>query len=158
MIMKQTLAGLICYILLTASKSFGQSADFQGIEYVTPDTVKSKILDVLKQDGTGDPFYVIWNTQNDTTSIMITRSYSRAPNVSLLIKSSNRYIDLTENKKIPVILTSDILFSTIFHSVKNKGKKNEIMSETILGASGYIIEFNGTYGKSKLIKFEYFTY
>lgn len=145
-------------LIFMALKSFGQSTELRRIEYLTPDTVKDKILEVLKEDKTGEPFYVIWNTKNDTTSIMVSRSYSRDLKVVDLIKNSNRYINLTEKQNIPVILTSDILFSTFFHSVKNKGKENEIISETILGASGYIIEFTGTYGKSKLIKFEYFTY
>jgi hypothetical protein len=145
-----------CLTLITL-KSSGQNLQFKGIEYLTPDTVKNKILGVINADKTGDPFFVIWDTDRDTTYLRLAR-YSISDRLFELIRNSNRFVTLSKNQAIPILIGSDLEFNTMFHKVKNKGKETEIMDVTDFNISGYAIEFTGTYYNAKLIKFEWFTF
>ena len=117
----------------------------KGIEYLTPDTVKAKILEVIKADKRGHPFYVIWDTNRDTTYLRLAQYSTSDSTFFELIKNSNRFITLDEKHNIPIITDTDLDFSTLFHQVKNKGKKNGILNETSFNISGYNIYFTGTY-------------
>jgi hypothetical protein len=145
----------ISFLVLTISKSFGQIDTIKRIEYLIPDDVRDKILEVLKTEKPREPYFAVWNTKNDTTSILLADYNSSDVQLSKLLKSSNRYINLSKTKSITVVFGPDLLFSTIFHQVKNKGQKNEIVQYTDWGLGGYIITFTGRYGESKLIKVEY---
>ena len=147
---------LFCLTLIIL-KSSGQSLQFKGIEYLMPDTVKHKILEVIKDDKTGNLFFVTWDTDRDTTYLRLAR-YSTSDGIYALIKNSNRFVKLSENQTIPIIFDSDLEFNTTFHKIKNKGKQNEIMNVTDFNISGYTIEFTGSYYNAKLIKFEWFTF
>lgn len=138
-------------------KSSSQNLQFKGIEYLTPDTVKTKILEVINADKTGQPFFVVWDTVGDTTYLRLAR-YSASDRLFELIKNSNRFITLSKSQVVPIVIGSDLEFSAMFHKIKNKGTQNEIMSVTDFNISGYTIDFTGTYYNAKLIKFKWFTF
>jgi len=122
-----------------------------------PDTVKNKILGVIKADRTGAAFFVTWDTERDTTYLRLAR-YSTSDRLFELIKNSSRFVKLSENQTLPIIFDSDLQFNVTFHKIKNKGKQYESMEVTDFNISGYTIEFTGTYNDAKLIKFEWFTF
>ena len=120
------------------------------IVYLTPESVNAKICDYITKDKQIGQYhyYGIWHTQNDTTSILISRSTSFVNNK--LIKKTNRFINLPKYGKLPIVLNSDLLFSTDFHySGNEKGKKT--LGNILISPSGYLIVFTGSYNKERII-------
>lgn len=127
------------------------------IEYMISDDVKSKILKIV--DKKNEKYYIIWNTRNDTTSVLLCKVDSSSRPLMDVLEFSNRFIQVDEeNREIPVILNSDLLFSTYFNVLENKGEKYESMTTILLNPSGFLIKFIGRFRESKIIYFDFFQY
>ena len=153
--MKILVINLTVFFSFFISNTFAQRNGV--IQYLVPESVMSKIRDYIKESDNSKryTFYGIWQTQNDTTSILISRFDGGYKKLDYLIKNSNRYINLSTQQKLPLILTSDLLFSTELHSILFiKGKK--AINDVLLNPSGFLIVFVGTYDKERILKAEHF--
>lgn len=125
------------------------------IEYIVPDDVKSKILGIIEKKD--EKYYIIWNTQNDTTSVLLSKVDTSFRPLIDMLKLSNRFIHVDEvSSQIPIILKPDLLFSTDFNILKDVGKKYESLTTILLNPSGYLMKFTGRYKESKIIYSEFF--
>jgi hypothetical protein len=68
---------LITFLTILVLKCFGQNSEFKGIEYLIPNTVKTKILEAMRADKPDANHYLIWSTRLDTTSMMVS-NYSQS--------------------------------------------------------------------------------
>jgi hypothetical protein len=147
---------LYCCLLSVFSieKSFAQQKS--RISYVIPEIVNVEIDNYLKTKKSNETTYIVLQNQNDTTSILVSTYDENFSQLAYLINNTNRYIKVGVNKLIPVLLRPDFLLSDNLHVIKNKGSEYEAMSNTLIGASGYLIVYKGFYHDAKLIKAEYF--
>jgi hypothetical protein len=150
---------LISCITLLSIVPLKANAQLKGpINYFIPKVITFKIIDYLKAAKPNDHYYAILQNQNDTTSILIS-SYDRSfTKLIYLIANTNRFIKISPNVMLPLLLHSDLLFSDLLHSVRNEGKENEIISHTDVNSGGYSIIYRGGHQNETIIKTEYIQY
>jgi hypothetical protein len=147
---------LTALFVITTTESFSQSKD--SINYFIPDIISKQISNYLKEEKTDAKYYAILQEQNDTTSILISSYNGSFEKLVYLIKNTNRYIKVSSSQTLPLLLHSDLLFSEKLHSVRNKGKGNEIISHTDINAGGYSIIYKGLYQDITIIQSKYFQF
>lgn len=143
-------------VILMSIVSAAYPQQKQPIIYLTPDTVKASIEHYLKESKGKSPIYAILQHEGDTTSILVCTYNKASTGLAYLVRNSNRYIRISSKAIIPVILQADVALSENLHMIKNKGTTNEIMSNTVVLVSGYLIVYKGVYWNVSLIKTEYY--
>lgn len=145
---------VVALLVMVANHSIAQKLD--SIYYVIPASVKMKILEQVKESKPGLGYYVVLTHQNDTTSILISRYGNQPEELSRLIKSTNRFIKVKSSRAIPVVLHSDLLFSSLLHSVKNEGSEYAAYKHKLINPSGFLIEYYGSDDKAKIVRAEFY--
>lgn len=133
---------------------FTQTRD--SIIYITPDIVNQKIVDYLETSTRTGAVYVILHSHNDTTSILVSTYSKELESLFYLIKNSNRYIKISSAQAIPALLHEDFVMSQKLHTIRNKGTEYELMGITLIGASGFLVEYKGFYYDVSIIKAEWY--
>jgi len=151
--MKRKFAVLAFILFFTEYSAFSQ--ENKGIEYFVPEIVKDTIVGFMQKTG-NNKYYGIWQTQNDTTFILISWFDSLDTNLYPLIKQSNRFIHISATRTIPIVPQSDLGFCIWFHHLDDKGTDHESMEDTDFMIPGYEIEFVKPYDKTEIIKAKYF--
>lgn len=138
---------------LIITKCYSQKPD--SINYTIPEVVSAKVANYIEED-IKKPYYIIIGTKNDTTSLLVSTYDKSFQKLAYLVSNSNRYIRISHKKTLPVISDVDLLFSTVLHTVKNKGKYNELVTNTLVMASGYLIIFTVAGHKASVVSAQYY--
>lgn len=145
---------VVAFLVMIAHHSTAQKLD--SIYYIIPASVKTKILDQIKESKPDVGYYIVLSHQNDTTSILITRYDNHPEELSRLVKNTNRFIRLNSSRVIPVVWHSDFLFSSLLHSVKNENAEYAAYKHKLINPSGFLIEYYGRDEKAKIVRAEFY--
>lgn len=145
------------YLIIALTYSLSVTSAQSQIVYHVNDEIEEQILTAIKKTGNDiGHIFAVWNTDRDTTSILITKRDKDSESEFLVI-NSNRILQLG-TLAIPVIFNSDLLFSEqAMRTVNGKSGKPRIR-RTIFTMSGYVVRVKGYYVNMKWIDTKYFQF
>lgn len=133
---------IIILIFFVSGNVYSQDNDI--LYYVTSSVNDSldKNVDFKKTIG------CVWHDEGENI-VLLFFEVDSLPDVSLLVKKTNRFLCIDNNRKIPIIFNSDFKFSTIFNTLESD---NTVSTNSNIILGGYVVRISGRFMSGKVIE------
>ncbi|RAJ83447.1 hypothetical protein CLV59_103415 [Chitinophaga dinghuensis] len=151
---------LIHLTMLLLFLSGGAIAQLQPIYYRFDKQVLNEIntsIGRLPLNDTTMPF-IQWVKSIDTTAIMVTTycSSCKSSPLTRIVENSNRFVMLKDDKQLPIVLSTDLVYTDFLNKVANEGTATENITVLRFQPSGWIVKFIERRGNMKIVSVTYF--